>query len=99
MCNPLLIIGAVFTLSFAILTVVGGAFSLYFGAGKTRRIGVGLFGLGIAVIAIYALALMLDWEWFPFEDVNIYEAALVVLGVILGAIVAAGMFLFAIIKS
>ncbi len=100
MCaDPIHVIGGVFLLSFALLTALAGAFTLYFGAGKSRRIGGALLAVGLVIVAIYAFALTTDAEWFIFEDVDIFGAALVVLGVILGAIVAAGLFLMAIIKS
>ena len=100
MCaDPVQVVGGIFLLSFAILTSLAGGFTLYFGAGKSRRIGGVLLAIGLAIIAIYSFALVSDAEWFPFEDVDIFEAALVVLGVILGAIVAAGLFMIAIIKS
>jgi len=100
MCaGPIEIIGAVFLLSFSILTLFAGAFTLYFGAGKTRKIGAVLLIIGIAIIGLYSYVLLADVEGFFFEDVNIFDAAMVVIGVILGAILAAGVFLIAIIKS
>jgi len=99
MCaDPITIVGAVFLLSFAILVLLAGVFTLYFGAGKTRRIGSVLFAIGLVIVALYAFMTITGREWY-FSEVNIFEAALVVLGVILGAIAAAALFLLAIIRS
>jgi len=100
MCaGPIEVIGTVFLLSFSILMLFAGAFTLYFGAGKTRKIGGVFLLIGLAIIALYSYVLIADVEGFFFEDVNIFHAAMVVIGVILGAILAAGVFLIAIIKS
>lgn len=86
-------------LTFALFLVITGAFTAYFGSGKSRKIGVGLL-IGGLVVGIL-------WGWYagPGPAVNVDLVGIIVqsIGVILAAIIGAaaaiGLFLLAIMKS
>lgn len=85
-------------LTFGLFLVITGAFTAYFGSGKSRKIGVGLLVGGLVVGVL--------WGWFagPYQA-NVDLVAIIVqsIGVILAAIIGAaaaiGLFLLAIMKS
>ncbi len=86
-------------LSFAVLCFLAGIFTMYFGAGKSKKIGGILLVVGIVVLAgLLAGEMMFEEEWY-FASVEIFQAFAAIIGVILGAIGAIGMFLLAIMKS
>ena len=85
-------------LTFSLFLVITGAFTAYFGSGKSRKIGVGLLVGGLIVGVL--------WAWYagPFSSsvslVNvIVESIGVILAAIIGAAAAIGLFLLAIMKS
>ena len=85
-------------LTFSLFLVITGAFTAYFGSGKSRKIGVGLLVGGLVVGVL--------WAWFagPYkgnvELVSIIvESIGVILAAIIGAAAAIGLFLLAIMKS
>ncbi len=85
-------------LTFSLFLVITGAFTAYFGSGKSRKIGVGLLVGGLIVGAF--------WAWYagPFSSsvnlVNIIvESIGVILAAVIGAAAAIGLFLLAIMKS
>ncbi len=85
-------------LTFSLFLVITGAFTAYFGSGKSRKIGVGLLVGGLIVGTL--------WAWYagPFSSsvslVNvIVESIGVILAAIIGAAAAIGLFLLAIMKS
>ena len=85
-------------LTFSLFLVITGAFTAYFGSGKSRKIGVGLLVGGLIVGTL--------WSWYagPFSSsvslVNvIVESIGVILAAIIGAAAAIGLFLLAIMKS
>jgi hypothetical protein len=85
-------------LTFSLFLVITGAFTAYFGSGKSRKIGVGLL-IGGLVIGIF-------WGWYtgPYlsnvELVTIIVQSIgVILAAIIGAALAIGLFLLAIMKS
>ena len=85
-------------LTFALFLVITGAFTAYFGSGKSRKIGVGLLVGGLVVGVL--------WAWYsgPFSStvnlVNIIvESIGVILAAVIGAAAAIGLFLLAIMKS
>jgi len=90
--------------SFGLLTFLSGLFTAYFGAGRSRKIGMGLtvFGilalviwLGLAFLDVSALrALAPNWDY-----VGVVKALVAVVGGIVGAIVALGLFLVSIMKA
>jgi len=85
-------------LTFSLFLVITGAFTAYFGSGKSRKIGVGLLVGGLIVGIL--------WAWYagPFSSsvslVNIIvESIGVILAAVIGAAAAIGLFLLAIMKS
>ncbi|TLZ65347.1 MAG: hypothetical protein E6K12_10105 [Methanobacteriota archaeon] len=86
-------------LTFALFLVITGAFTAYFGSGKSRKIGVGLLIGGLIVGII--------WGWYagpgPASNVDlvgiIVQSIGVILAAIIGAAIAIGLFLLAIMKS
>ena len=85
-------------LTFSLFLVITGAFTAYFGSGKSRKIGVGLLVGGLVVGTL--------WAWFsgPYQaNVElvsiIVESIGVILAAIIGAAAAIGLFLLAIMKS
>jgi len=85
-------------LTFGLFLVITGAFTAYFGSGKSRKIGVGLLVGGLVVGVL--------WGWFagPYQaNVELFAIIIQSIGVILAAIIGAaaaiGLFLLAIMKS
>jgi hypothetical protein len=91
----------IFLLVFAIFLILAGLFTSYFGSGKSRTIGVVLLLVGVLV----GLG-MGYWYFAMFHkagDIHltilIWEAFLVLLTAVLGALTAIAIFLVAIMKS
>ena len=76
-------------MTFALFLVITGAFTAYFGSGKSRKIGVGLLWGWYAGPAASGVILL---------DV-IAQSIGVILAAIIGAAAAIGLFLLAIMKS
>jgi hypothetical protein len=88
----------VLVLIFALVLLIGGAFAMYFGSGKSRALGAGLLVVGLACGALYWLACKFDY--LPeVEFCEVVLHAVVYLGAaIIGAAIACGIFLLAIMK-
>ncbi len=87
---------------FAVVMVLAGIFSAYFGKGKNRVYGIliTVIGLVVALIMIY----LLGWsDVSEFRDIDtwdmVYNAIVNLIGVIIGALVAVGIFLVTVLKS
>ena len=85
-------------LTFALFLVITGAFTAYFGSGKSRKIGAGLLVGGLIVGLV--------WGYYvgPMTaDVSLLTIVIQSVGVILAAVIGAaaaiGLFLLAIMKS
>ena len=88
----------VLLLTFALFLVITGAFTAYFGSGKSRKIGAGLLVGGLIVGIL--------WGYFAgpmTTDVSLSTVVIQSIGVILAAVIGAaaaiGLFLLAIMKS
>jgi len=91
-------------LVFAVASIIAGIFTAYFGSGKSRVVG--------AILIIIGLLVGFMFLWFagliPFlgtvsitwagKDIVINSIAAVV-GAVIGALIAVGLFLLAIMKS
>ncbi|MDR0523440.1 MAG: hypothetical protein LBG62_03360 [Candidatus Methanoplasma sp.] len=87
---------------FAIVLALAGVFSAYFGAGKSRAYGGALLIIGLAVLAAWVYLV-------GFSDVEPFccvagwdvmrEALINTAGVVVGALVAIGIFLVVVLKS
>lgn len=101
MQEPLWVFVDVLLLTFGLFLIIAGAFTAYFGSGKSRGIGVGLLVFGFVMGVVVAL-LHLQNIGVPegLELMTVLKDALIVLlGAILGALAAIGIFLVAIMKS
>lgn len=89
----------VLLLTFGLFMLLAGAFTAYFGSGKSRMIGVVLLvvGLVVAVLWIY-LSGFSDMVGVNLSVV-IWDAFLNIIAAVIGALIAIGVFLLAIMKS
>ncbi len=91
----------VLLLTFGLFLVITGAFTAYFGSGKSRKIGAGLLVGGLVVGIVWTLGV--GPYTFISNSVDLSEVIVQSIGVILsgaiGAAVAIGLFLLAIMKS
>jgi len=87
-------------LTFALFLVITGAFTAYFGSGKSRKIGAGLLVGGIIVGILWFL--LRRYDIIPrSSDLGtvVIQAVAVLVAAIIGAVLAIGLFLLAIMKS
>jgi len=91
--------------SFALFLLITGAFTAYFGSGKSRKIGAGLLAGGLVIGIIWAL---LEWQYksalgdfLKVDDLGnlIVGSILVLAAALIGAGLAIGLFLLTIMKS
>ena len=90
------------TLVFAVASIVAGIFTAYFGSGKSRAVGGILIVIGLIVGIIFLwfselLGFMGDAP-ISFSGVVI-NSVLAVIGAVVGALIALGIFLLAIMKA
>ncbi len=91
---------SVLLLTFGFFLILAGAFTAYFGSGKSRAIGVGLLVFGIIMGIVVLLMYQLDTVPLELEFWTVIKDALVYIGAALvGAAIAIGVFLVAIMKS
>lgn len=91
---------SVLLLTFGFFLILAGAFTAYFGSGKSRAIGVGLLVFGIIMGIVVLLMYQLDIVPVELEFWTVIKDALVYMGAALvGAAIAIGVFLVAIMKS
>ncbi|MCL2510287.1 MAG: hypothetical protein FWF07_04320 [Methanomassiliicoccaceae archaeon] len=87
---------------FALVMMVAGIFSAYFGAGKNRAYGGILFAVGAIVCVIWAYLVGFS-DMSPFCDVQawdvMYSALVYLVAVLVGALIAIGIFLVVVLKS
>lgn len=93
------------TLVFAIASFIAGIFTAYFGSGKSRAVGGVLIIIGILVLIIF----MYGAGWLEgivgmpegillFKN-TVLQGIVAILGAIVGAGIALGIFLMAIMKA
>src|SRR3989304_52469 len=87
-------------LTFAIFLVITGAFTAYFGSGKSRKIGGGLLagGLVVGILWVVAGGPLNFFGGVALTEV-IIQTIVVLIAAIVGAAAAIGLFLLAIMKS
>ena len=95
----------VLLLTFGLFMVLAGAFTAYFGSGKSRIIGVVLLVVGLVVAIFWIYATMYGGpnlfnleKTFHLSDV-IWTAFINIIAAVIGALIAVGVFLLAIMKS
>ena len=92
-------------LVFAVANVVAGIFTAYFGSGKSRAVGAILIiiGLIVFVLFLWGAGLLTSFMGAPPEIMNfvgvIANGIVAVIGAVIGALIALGIFLLAIMKS
>jgi len=92
----------VLLLVFALFLILAGIFTAYFGSGKSRTIGVALLVVGLVVGVLigflYAYGDFGSKNGLSLPDL-IVQSLLVIVAAVVGALVAIGIFLVAIMKS
>jgi hypothetical protein len=87
---------------FALVMMVTGIFSAYFGTGKSRAYGGVLFAVGLIVCLVWAYLVAFS-SIEPFCSVlawdALYDAVINLLAVLIGALIAIGIFLVVVLKS
>ncbi len=90
-------------LTFSLVLLIAGAFTAYFGSGKSRKIGGGLLGGGLVLGIVWVLVVMEGGPLNKFVGGSVLafvvQTILVLLAAIIGAGAAIGLFLLAIMKS
>ncbi len=95
------------TLVFAIASIIAGIFTAYFGSGKSRAVGGILVVIGLLVFVLFMWGA--GWLWgiigmpargsiFFFMD-TILQGVIAIVGALVGALIALGIFLLAIMKA
>jgi hypothetical protein len=84
---------------FALMMVIAGIFTAYFGSGKSRAIGVALLLIGLIIGIVWTvMAGMTDIIEVELGDV-VWDAFLNILAGLIGILAAIGVFLLAIMKA
>jgi hypothetical protein len=91
------------TLVFAIASIIAGIFTAYFGSGKSRAVGAILIIIGLLVGVIF----LWGAEIIPLGNIPdllafrpfIINGIIAVVGAVVGALIALGIFLLAIMKA
>ena len=92
-------------LVFAIASIVAGIFTAYFGSGKSRAVGFGLSIIGVLVFVIflYGASILENFMGTPTGLLDfshtIVSGIVAILGALVGAVIALGIFLLAIMKA
>ncbi len=93
---------AILLLVFGLFLILAGVFTAYFGSGKSRTIGVALLVVGLVVGVLtgylYHTGTLAGGTSGQLGAL-IWEAFLVIVAAVIGALVAIGIFLVAIMKS
>jgi hypothetical protein len=92
------------TLVFAIASIIAGIFTAYFGSGKSRAVGAILIIIGLIVGVIFLWGTTyLSFMGAPPNIINFYgtiqNGIVAVVGAVVGALIALGIFLLAIMKA
>lgn len=87
---------------FALVILIAGIFTAAFGSGRSRTVGIVLLVVGLVVGFVWAwlvgysdIAIFAD---VPAWDV-VYNAFVYIIGALIGALAAVGIFLVAVMKS
>jgi hypothetical protein len=94
---------SILVLAFGIFSVISGAFTAYFGTGRSRSIGGALILLGVIgfiillwFTGVFGSSVSRPVSW---EMSMVVAGFVAVIGAVVGALVALGIFLVAIMKS
>jgi len=93
------------TLVFAIASIIAGIFTAYFGSGKSRAVGgiLIIIGLLVFIIFLYGANLLSGLMGTPegildFQG-TVVQGVVAIIGAVVGAAIALGIFLLAIMKA
>jgi hypothetical protein len=93
-------------LVFGIASIIAGIFTAYFGSGKSRIVGGILIVIGLLVFVIFMWGagwlegmLGMPQEGILYFKNTILQGVVAILGAIVGAAIALGIFLMAIMKA
>jgi hypothetical protein len=90
----------VLILVFALFMLLAGIFTAYFGSGKSRMIGVALLVIGLVVGVLWAVMGMDSINMINVDlSIVIWNAFVYIMAAVVGALIAIGVFLLAIMKS
>lgn len=93
------------TLVFAIASIIAGLFTAYFGSGKSRAVGgiLIVIGLLVFVIFLFGAGLLSSFMGTPSGILDfqgtIVQGIIAIFGALVGAGIALGIFLLAIMKA
>ncbi|MGQ0535830.1 MAG: hypothetical protein ACT4PT_07140 [Methanobacteriota archaeon] len=96
------VFGGMLLLSFGLFVFLSGAFTAYFGAGRSRKIGYGLGLVGLLVLFIFGAV---TWggvtvlEGVRATPAEIYQGVIAVIGATIGGGLAFALFLFSIMRA
>ena len=89
-------------LVFAVVMILAGVFSAYFGKGKNRAYGLIMAVVGLLVAVVFSY-LLYDGPIAELVAVNswdlVYNAIVYLIGILVGALIAVGIFLVTVLKS
>jgi len=92
-------------LVFAIASIIAGIFTAYFGSGKSRAVGAILIIIGLIVFVLFmwGAGFLTSFMGAPSTIMNfsgvITNGIVAVIGAVVGALIALGIFLLAIMKA
>ncbi len=86
-------------LTFSIFMILAGAFTSYFGTGKSRAVGAVLLVVGIVVAVAWLFVANYNSYTTPGLADVIWGAFLSIIAAIIGAVIAVLVFLLAIMKT
>src|SRR3990172_5467771 len=81
---------AILLLTFAFVMLIAGAFTAYFGSGKSRKIGAGLLVGGLAIGIVWVLLSMKGGPLDPGTTWSLLETIIQSILVLLSAFLGAG---------
>ncbi len=85
-------------LTFGVFLLITGAFTAYFGSGKSRKIGAALLVAGLVIGILWGLYAGPLNAGFGLVNV-VVQTIVIIVAALLGAAAAIGLFLLAIMKS
>jgi len=89
-------------LVFAVGSIIAGIFTAYFGSGKSRTVGAILIVIGLVVgmLFLWFAGILTFMGTAPFSFAGyVVNGVVAVIGAIIGALIALGIFLLAIMKA
>lgn len=88
--------------AFALVLLLTGIFAAYFGSGKSRSAGGVMFVCGLVLGLVWAYLVGFS-DIALFADVAawdlVYTAIICLIGILIGALIAVGIFLLVVLKS